>query len=371
MRLYIISGEASGDLHASNLVKAFFKEEPTATIRAWGGDLTEQAGAQLAKHYRELAFMGIIEVLKNLRKILGNFKFCKADIEAFQPDALVLIDYSGFNLRIAKWAKKKGYKVYYYISPQVWATRAKRVHKIKQYVDELFSILPFEEAFYQKYNYKVNYVGHPLLDVVRDSEVFPDFRQRAGLDNRPVIALLPGSRKQEVRAMLEVMLSVQTEFQEYQFVIGGAPSLDKAFYAPFIEGNDAVRLVENETYNLLNISDVALVTSGTATLEAALFEVPQVVCYRASALLYFIVKRIIKVPYISIVNLIMGAPIVKELIQNDLNTAQLKNELARVLQNDTRQQIAMDYKTLKAKLGNSGAAERVAKKIQANLKSDK
>lgn len=363
MRYYIISGEPSGDLHGSNLIKALKKIDTQATIRAWGGDLMEAAGAELAKHYRDLAFMGIWQVVKNLGAIRKNFRFCEADIESYQPNVLILIDYSGFNLRIARWAKTKGYKVVYYISPQVWATRAKRVNKIKQYVDKMFVILPFEQEFYAKYDYEVDYVGHPLLDVINQFKANPQFKEIHNLGQQPIIALLPGSRKQEITAMLNVMLSTVPLFPNYQFVIAGAPAMPNSFYQSFIEQYPQVTLIENETYDLLSHSHAALVTSGTATLETALFRVPQIVCYKASPLLYHIVKRIIKVPYIAIVNLIAGKEIVRELIQHQLNTKELEKELANLLVGKNRTEQLEEYTKLQQLLGNSGASDRVAKGI--------
>lgn len=363
MRYYIISGEPSGDLHGSNLIKALSKLDAQISVRAWGGDLMEAAGAELAKHYRDLAFMGIWEVIKNLGAIRKNFRFCETDIEAYQPDVLILIDYSGFNLRIARWAKAKGYKVVYYISPQVWATRAKRVKKIKEYVDKMFVILPFEQEFYKKYDYQVAYVGHPLLDVINEFKPNPRFREAYNLDARPIVALLPGSRKQEITAMLNVMLSMVSLFPNYQFVIAGAPSMPSSFYESFIQQYPKVVLIENKTYDLLSHSYAALVTSGTATLETALFKVPEVVCYKASPLLYHIVKRIIKVPYIAIVNLIAGKEIVKELIQKQLNTQELQKELAALLVGAARTQQLEEYAQLRQLLGSSGASDRAAEGI--------
>lgn len=368
MKYYIISGEASGDLHGSNLAKALKEEDAEAQFRAWGGDLLEAAGAVLAKHYKDLAFMGIGQVIKHLPTILGNFKFCRQDIQAFHPDVLILIDYSGFNLRIAKWAKQKGYKVFYYISPQIWATREKRVQKIKRYVDKMFVILPFEEDFYQKHNYPVEFVGHPLLDVVLEHPLNPQFRSVLNLSQEPIIALLPGSRKQEIRSMLGLMLSIVDDFPQYQFIIAGAPAIDASFYQPFIEKKANLSLLQNQTYDLLMHSHAALVTSGTATLEAALFRVPQVVCYKASAILYAIVKRIIKVPYISIVNLIMEKKVVQELIQHDLNTQQLKTELQQILEGNKRQEILQNYTLLRQKLGHKGASYKAAKSMLQYLR---
>lgn len=371
MKYYIIAGEPSGDLHGASLIKALLKEDPQAEIRAWGGDLMQQAGATLAKHYRDLAFMGVWEVVKNLSTIRQNFKFCRADITAFQPDRLVFIDYSGFNLRIAKWTKEQGYINSYYISPQVWATRAKRVHKIKAYIDQMLVILPFEQEFYAQYDYEVTFVGHPLLDLVKDKPKDIDFREKNGLSDLPIIALLPGSRNQEIRTMLPIMLSVVDNFPAYQFVIAAAPAQSVDFYATWIENSNNVRLVEGQTYDLLQHSEVALVTSGTATLETALFGVPQVVCYKAGQLMYQIVKRIIKVKYIAIVNLIMGKEIVKELIQKDLNQKQLEENLKLLLEDKiTRENLQKNYQLLYKKLGQGGAAKRAAKAIVSLRKNN-
>lgn len=368
MKYYVISGEASGDLHGSNLIKALKEVDASAEFRAWGGDLMQAAGAVLAKHYKDLAFMGIGQVLKNLPTILGNFKFCRQDIQAFSPDVLILIDYSGFNLRIAKWAKNQGYKIFYYISPQIWATREKRVEKIKRYIDKMFVILPFEADFYAKHNYSVEFVGHPLLDVIHAHQTEIDFRDKHQLGTAPIIALLPGSRKQEIRSMLATMLSIVDDFPDYQFVIAGAPSISPDFYQPFTQHKTNVVLLQNQTYHLLENSHAALVTSGTATLETALFKVPQIVCYKASALLYTIVKRIIKVPFISIVNLIMQKKVVPELIQHDLTTQQLKIELQQIIAGPKRQEMLENYLLLSKKLGHQGASQKAAQSMIKHLR---
>lgn len=363
MKYYIISGEASGDLHGSMLINSLQKEDNHAIVRAWGGDLMQTAGANLVRHYKEMAYMGIGQVLRHLPSILGNFKFCHRDILEFAPDALILIDYSGFNLRVAEWAKKQGLTVFYYISPQVWATREGRVEKIKKNVDKMFVILPFEKDFYKKHDYDVEFIGHPLLDVVDNYEVDKDFKSKFNLTDKPIIALLPGSRKQEIKSMLKIMLSVVDDFAEYQFVIAGAPSMDAAFYDSFIQGKKNVHFIPNQTYNLLANSHAALVTSGTATLETALFGVPQIVCYKTGTVLYNIVKRIIKVPFISIVNLIMGLKIVQELIQHDLNHEKLKSELRFIIEGAPRQEILANYSLLREKLGQNGASDRAARSI--------
>ena len=322
MKYYIIAGEASGDLHGSNLIKALKAKDEGADIRCWGGDLMREAGGSLAKHYKELAFMGFLEVLLNIRKISKNIKFCKQDIENFNPDVVIFIDYSGFNLRIAKWAKSEGFKTNYYISPQIWASREGRIEKIKRDIDDMYVILPFEKEFYEKkHDFAVKFVGHPLIDAIESSVQIDEesFRKEHNINpDKPIIALLPGSRKQEVQKMLSLMLSVVEDFKDYEFVIAGAPSLNEEFYAPFLE-NPNVGFVANKTYDLLSIAHAALVTSGTATLETALFKVPQVVCYKANWISYQIAKRIVTLDYISLVNLIMKNEVVKELIQSVLS----------------------------------------------------
>ena len=292
MKYYIIAGEASGDLHGSNLMKALYKEEPNADIRFWGGDLMQDVGGTLVKHYRELAFMGFAEVLLNLKTILSNIKFCKSDIEKFNPDVIIFIDYPGFNMRIAKWAKLKGIKTHYYIAPQIWAWKENRIKAVKSDFDKLFVILPFEKDFFEvKHNFPVDFVGHPLIDAIHNREKSDGatFRRENNLDEKPIIAILPGSRKQEISKMLSVMLSIVSDFPEYQFVIAGAPSQDYHFYEQFLTTKN-VKFVSNKTYDLLSIAAAALVTSGTATLETALFKVPEVVCYKGSWASYQIAK---------------------------------------------------------------------------------
>ncbi len=368
MKYYIVAGEASGDLHASNLMKSLYKEDKDADIRFWGGDLMQAVGGTLVTHYKERAFMGFVEVLLNLRKILGFISFCKKDIEQFNPDVIIFIDNSGFNLRIAKWAKPKGYKTYYYISPQVWASRSSRVQKIKRDIDKMFVILPFEKEFYQKFDYDVSFVGHPLIDAISNREKIKleDFREEYQLSDKPIIALLPGSRKQEITKMLSVMLEMIDEFKDFQFVTAGAPSQSKEFYKSII-GTKKVGFIDNKTYDLLSVSFAAIVTSGTATLETALFKVPQVVCYKASAISYQIAKRIITLKFISLVNLIMDKEVVTELIQNDLNSKKLKKELQRILDSKTRETMFHDYYELEQKLGGKGASEKTAKEIVSSL----
>lgn len=365
MKYYFIAGEASGDLHASNLMKALRVVDQNAEFRFWGGDLMEEQGGKLVKHYRELAFMGFSEVIMNLRTIFRNIKFCKEDIQDFKPDVIIYVDYPGFNMRIAKWAKKEGYQNHYYVSPQIWAWKENRIKKIRRDIDQMYVILPFEEKFYsEKHEFPVHFVGHPLLDAIgtRPPVDTETFKRNYGLDKRPVIALLPGSRKQEIEKMLEIMLSITGDFKDYQFVIAGAPSQDSEFYKQFTKGSN-IAVIMNKTYDLLSISYAALVTSGTATLETALFKVPEVVCYKGSFISYHIAKRIINLDYISLVNLIMNREVVKELIQNDFNSKSLKAELNNILKEDNRVRIFKDYHDLELKLGGSGASMKTAKLI--------
>jgi lipid-A-disaccharide synthase len=369
MKYYIIAGEASGDLHGSNLIRELKKLDQQATIRAWGGDKMHEAGAEIVKHYRELAFMGFIEVIRNLSTILDNLKFCKKDISEFQPDVLILVDYPGFNLRIAKWARQQGLKIIYYISPQVWAWKEGRVKSIKQVVDKMLVILPFEEKFYEKWDYKVEYVGHPLVQVVNE---FLEKNPKHQTENKPVIALLPGSRKQEVAKKLPIMLDTSKHFPACQFIVAKASSLDDDFYSEFLKNYPDVSSVKDQTYNLLSQATAALVTSGTATLETALFGVPEVVCYKGSSVSYEIAKRLVKIKYISLVNLIMDKPIVKELIQNDLTITNLIKELDSILHDETKiQQIKKDYTDLKNLLQKeSNASARAAQEIIGFLQTN-
>ena len=369
MKYYIIAGEASGDLHGSNLIKAILEKDTEAQIRCWGGDLMKKAGGALAKHYKEMAFMGFIEVLSNLSSIFKNISFCKKDISQFGPDVIIFIDFSGFNLRIAKWAKENRFATHYYISPQVWASREGRVKKIKKYIDHMYVILPFEASFYKKHDVIVNFVGHPLLDAINNANVQDDktFRTTHNLHiERPIIALLPGSRKQEVEKMLSVMLAMVPKFEDFQFVIAGAPSLEPSFYRAFITTKN-VHFITGATYDLLHNAHSALVTSGTATLETALFKVPQVVCYKGNWLSYQIAKRIITLKYISLVNLIMDKEVVKELIQNDLTPTNLTTELKKIIEGPQRALMLNSYDKLANKLGGTGASERAAHLIIQNM----
>ena len=321
MKYYIIAGEASGDLHGSNLMKALFEEDSKANIRFWGGDLMQSVGGTLVKHYKALAFIGFVEVIMNLSTILNNIKFCKADISKFNPDVIIFIDYPGFNMRIAKWAKERNIKTHYYISPQIWAWKENRIKAIKRDFDKLYVILPFEKDFYEKkHHFPVEFVGHPLIDAIhnRPKVDHATFRKQHHLDEKPIIALLPGSRKQEISKMLEQMLAVVDDFKDYQFVIAGAPGQELSYYEQFLK-KKSVHLIENRTYDLLSVSIAALVTSGTATLETALHKVPEIVCYKGNWISYQIAKRIITLKYISLVNLIMDKEVVTELIQDECN----------------------------------------------------
>ena len=370
MKYYIIAGEASGDLHGSNLMKELYKKDPTAEIRFWGGDLMTAVGGTLVKHYRELAFMGFIEVIFNLKTILGNIKICKKDILTFQPDVLIFIDYPGFNMRIAKWAKALGMKTHYYISPQIWAWKESRIKEIKRDIDKMYVILPFEKKFYEeKHNYQVEFVGHPLIDAIHNQPKIDAtlFRKANQLNEKPIIAILPGSRKQEITKMLSVMLSVVNDFPDYQFVIAGAPSQDFSFYKEFIT-QDNIKFISNKTYDLLSNAAAALVTSGTATLETALFKVPEVVCYKGSWASYQIAKRIITLKYISLVNLIMDEEVVTELIQDDCNTKRIREELQKILNTNHRNTLLEKYALLEEKLGGIGASAKTAELIVNDLK---
>ena len=372
MKYYIIAGEASGDLHGSNLMKSIFEQDNLADIRFWGGDLMQNVGGKLVKHYRELAFMGFAEVVLNLKTIFDNLKICKNDILDFNPDVIIFIDYPGFNMRIAKWAKLKNIKTHYYISPQIWAWKENRIKDIKRDFDKLFVILPFEKDFYEKkHDFKVDFVGHPLIDAIqnRNQDQNNNFRSQNNLNNKPIIAILPGSRKQEITKMLSVMLSVANDFNEYQFVIAGAPSQEYSFYEKFLF-NKNIKFVSNKTYDLLSNSYAALVTSGTATLETALFKVPEIVCYKTSWISYKIAKQIIKLKYISLVNLIMDEEVVTELIQENCNKKNLKIELNKLLDGNNRKKLLEQYDVLEQKLGGIGASQKTAKLIIADLKNN-
>lgn len=362
MRYYVISGEASGDLHGANLIKELRRKDPSSVFRAWGGERMQKEGAEIVKHYRDLAFMGFTEVILNLPTILKNIKWCKQDISSWKPDAVILIDYPGFNLRIAEFVKALGVPVIYYISPQIWAWKQKRVFKIKKIVDLMLVILPFESDFYNRFDYKTVFVGHPLLDELKDfvpEKLFPD--------KEKIIALLPGSRKQEISVKLPLMLQAVESFKDYKAVIAGAPSIDAEFYSQFTKGKNA-DVIHGKTYSVLKSSHAALVTSGTATLETALLNVPEVVCYKGGGISYQIAKRLVKVKYISLVNLIMDREVVKELIQYDLTPENMKDELNRILSGPGREKQLNDFEELRKKLGGPGASERAAESVVSYLK---
>lgn len=365
MKYYLIAGEASGDLHGSNLVKSLKEKNAGATFRCWGGDLMQAAGATLVKHYRELAFMGFAEVIANIGTIMKNFKRCKQDIQAYQPDVVIFIDYPGFNLRMAKWAKQQGYMTIYYISPQVWAWKEKRVEIIKKYIDKMLVILPFEKSFYAGHGMEVEYVGHPLADEIELLRNDPEQKKKLPVNTgKPIIALLPGSRKQEILKKLPVMLQVSRHFPEYQFVVAGAPGQEDDFYNELLAPYPNVQRVSNITYLLLLNSHAALVTSGTATLETALFGVPEVVCYKGGNISYQIAKRLIKIKYISLVNLIMDKEVVRELIQDKMNEDNLTTALREILSDEPRKRIFADYGYLRQILSEGGnAADNAATSI--------
>lgn len=369
MKYYVIAGEASGDLHGSNLLRALSKLDQQAEFRVWGGDQMEQAGATVVKHYRDLAFMGFAEVIANLPTILGNLKWCKQDILAFRPDVLILIDYPGFNLRIAEFARKAGLRVFYYISPQIWAWKKNRIHKIRRDVNEMFVILPFEKPFYHDLGMEVHFEGHPLLDVLNSetaSSSRVSFLQKHGLPEAPLIALLPGSRKQEIRKMLPIMLDAAQSLNMGTPVVAAVPWLPASFYDE-VAGTRTFSRVVGDTYSLLQQSSVAAVTSGTATLEAGLIGVPEVVCYKGGTISYWIARQLVKVKYISLVNLILDRPVVKELIQHELQPNTLSLELKALLQGSRREQQLADLKLLRQVLGGPGASQRVADKMWAIL----
>lgn len=369
MTYYLIAGEASGDLHGANLMKAIKNSDSDARFRFLGGDLMSAQGGDLVKHYSEMAYMGFVEVFLNLRTILKNLKQAKKDLLAFRPDALILIDFPGFNLKIAEFAKQHGIKVFYYISPKVWAWNQKRVLKIKKVVDHLFCILPFEVDFYRSWGMEVHYVGNPLLDAIAGFQPDNGFREKYNLGTKPVIALLPGSRKQEISKILPDMLATAERFKEdYQCVIAGAPNFTAEFYEDFMNGRQ-YPLVFNQTYNLLYHSEAAVVTSGTATLETALFHIPQVVVYKANSISVAIARLLIKIRFISLVNLIMDRLVVKELIQQDCNPAKIAGELHLLLKDPAYRSLMLDnYKELSAKMGEPGASQRTAGLIVTQLR---
>ncbi|HEY8402411.1 MAG TPA: lipid-A-disaccharide synthase [Cytophagaceae bacterium] len=369
MKYFIIAGERSGDLHASNLVRSLKQQDAHAEIKGWGGELMHSAGVEVLKPYQEISFMGFAEVLTNAGKIFRALKECKEHILGFKPDVVILVDFAGFNLRVAKFAKESGIKVYYYISPKVWAWNQSRAWKIKAVVDKMFVILPFEKEFFKKYGMEVDYVGNPINDAISNHKNNPDFRESNDLFGRPIIALLPGSRKQEVQAMLDQMLEITKFFPAYQFVIAAVGNLPKEYYEPY--KSDRIKVVYDQTYDLLAVSEAAVVTSGTATLETALMGVPQVVVYKANKLTYLIARMLIKVKYISLVNLVANAAVVKELIQSDFNPENIAYELKQILENENYQQkILLDYRRVKNLVGEPGASDNAARLMYQYLTND-
>lgn len=373
MRYYIIAGEASGDLHASNLVHSLNELDKDALWRGWGGDLMQNQGVEIVKHYRETAVVGIFHVLLKLRSIARNLSDCKKDVLAYKPDVLILVDYPGFNLRIAEFAKENGIRVFYYIAPKVWASREKRIEKIKAFTDHVFTILPFEVDYFKKHQVNASYVGNPIVDAIRNEmnsrESDSDFRARNALSDKPIVALLSGSRTHEVKKILPAMLSVEKDFPEYQFIIAGVEVLDKSVYKEAMLESKAPILYK-ETYNLLKHSHAALVASGTATLETALIETPQVVCYNIGGgrLLDWMYRKIIKVKYLSLVNLILDKLLVTELLQHRLNRANIKRELSRIVnEGDDRNTILEGYKEIKTLLGDREVSNNAAEKMMEML----
>jgi lipid-A-disaccharide synthase len=368
MKYYIISGERSGDLHASNLVKELKKNDPAAIVRGTGGEYLKETGAELFRHYKDIAFMGLWEVFTNLRTISKIFKEVQQDILSFKPDVLILVDFGGFNMRMAKWAKENKLKVYYYISPKIWAWNQKRALKIKASVDRMFVIMPFEKDFYKKFDYlNVDYVGNPVQDAVGAHIVNQNFRKNNAIPDKPIIAILAGSRKQEVTVMLETMISFTKEFPEHHFVIAAVSNLPKEYYEPFRASN--ISIVYDQAYDVLSFAEAAVVTSGTATLETALFEVPQVVCYKTNPITYFIGRPLVKIDFFSLPNLIAGKEIVKELLQYDFTTRIVSGELRKLLDKDYNQKVKNDYKEMKRIMGEKGASQRTGKLMVDYLKN--
>ena len=375
MKYYIISGEASGDLHGSNLIKELKTLDNNCEFRAWGGDLMQKQGAKIVKHYRDLAFMGFAEVVKNLSTIKKNMKFCVADVKKYNPDVLILVDYPGFNLRIAKKLYGSGIKIFYYISPTIWAWHKSRIKTIRKYIDKMFVILPFEKEFYKQLGYNVDYVGSPVKDAVckyidsKKDYTLQNFISDNNLSENKKIAILPGSRKQEIEKILPVMLNTIKNFNNLEFIIAAAPSFNKDYFLQNFNIPDNVKILHDKTYDILRFADSALVASGTATLETALFDTPQVVCYKTSGLTYFIAKNLVNIKYISLVNLIMDKSVIKELIQNNLTTETLSTELNNLINNNNyRNNIFADYNELNKKIGEKGSSKRLAELIIKYLK---
>jgi lipid-A-disaccharide synthase len=375
MKYYVLAGEASGDLHASNLIKEIHQIDPEAQFRGFGGDLMEKAGMTVLKHYRDMAFMGIVPVIMNIRTIKRNFNFCERDLLDFKPDVLILVDYPGFNLRMAKFAKEHGIRTFYYISPKVWAWKERRVHRIVKYVDEMFTILPFETEFFAKYNYPVNYIGNPLLDAILESKKDPDFQKflsENALPEKPILALLPGSRKGEISVLLPKMIKAALQFPEYQCIIAGAPNMGVEFYKPFMGGSE-VPILWGKTYEILNHSRAAIVSSGTAALETAIMNVPQVVVYQLTPnwLFSFLKKFFLKTRFVTLVNIILGRKAIVELIQSDFTLKKVVRELERIINDPANEKRMLDdYKEMMIKLGESGASKRAASLMVEKLKRE-
>ncbi|MDR1859526.1 MAG: lipid-A-disaccharide synthase [Bacteroidales bacterium] len=376
MKYYIIAGEASGDLHAANLIRALRQADPDARIRGFGGELMQQAGMELTMHYRQMAFMGFIPVLMHLRTIHRNMELCQRDIAAFQPDVVIPVDYPGFNLRIARYAHRLNLKVFYYISPKIWAWKTWRIHKIKEYVDEMFVILPFESAFYRHYGYQVHYIGNPVLDelsALPPAETPADFQRTYGLPAKPIIALLPGSRLQEINSLLPDMLAAARDFEGFQPVIGTAPNIPESVYSRLTQGYD-VKQIAGHTCELLRQATVAVLASGTVSLEAGILRCPQIVCYRMAggALFHFLAKRTLKVKWVSLVNLILNKCAVTELLQHHCTAANIRKELGRLLDEpDAITGMKADYEELHRRLGEPGASTRAARLLCTLLKENR
>ena len=369
MKYYLIAGEASGDLHASNLMKELKLQDKNAEFRFLGGDLMQKQGGKLVRHFKETAYMGFLDVIIHLKSILNNISFFKKDIKKYKPDVLILVDYPGFNLRIAEFAHNEGLKVYYYISPKIWAWKQSRVHKIKKFIDKLFIIFPFEKDFYKKFNYEVEYVGNPIMDAIeiKDSN-FELFKEKYNLGDKKIIALLPGSRKSEIKHNFPTMLEVAKEFPDYQFIVAAAPSLEKEVFKTYSKDYN-IKLIYDDTYELLRHSEAAIVTSGTATLETAILNIPELVCYKGDAFSYQIAKRLIKTNYISLVNLVMNKKVIKELIQYDMTVEKISNELEQILKNDVyRNTMLHNFEEMRNTLGGKGASKRTSEIIIKSLK---
>lgn len=374
MKYYIIAGEASGDLHGSNLMKGLKQADFEADFRFWGGDLMAAQGGTMVKHYKETAIMGFIEVLKNLNKVTKNIRDCKNDILRYKPDVVVLIDYPGFNFRIAEFTHKQGIKTFYYIAPKVWAWKESRVKRLQKDVDKLFIIFPFEIEYFKKWGIDAIYRGNPLIDSIADktanSPSFAEYIEKNNFPNKPIIAFLAGSRKQEVKYIVPRVKKLVTEFPDYQFVLAAAPSLDKAFYNQYISPEDNIAIAYNQTYDTIKVAEAAIVASGTATLETALLNTPQVVCYGGNEISYQIARLLVK-GYISLVNIIMNAPVVKELIQHDMSVEKMKKEVEALLHNKAYRNAQFEaYQQLRESLGEYGSSKRVAEAMVEELKKD-